>query len=498
MNCFEIDLRTDLNPTAAAGGQWSYVGYNAASSSGPFAPDSGTTGPLINFVDTSPPDNWGFKVGLSATVEGYYQFRYETQNAQEPSCTDEAFVIVEVLPKNCGGTTGTVLTCEEDNVATSVVDLSNGTNFNCDMSESTVTVSVISSPTGAGTVLVGGTDFNPSNNTVGNHVIQFVADPVSGAFTSAVDECDECNETSLLTIENRGFSNWVTYLIEANPSNGYSFTGDEGIISSNYTNAPFTTNGSWYYYGDNPSTSTGPTIDITGLTLNPGDTIGFGINTLLDFIDTTPGTYYLQYCIYEGEPCESCELVEVLVEPSCEFPCDGERQTDEYLTDSYNNSTRPWLDSPDFTLTKVIIEGVTYNYSNDGDLGSDVICNGVLYRTGLVDELTSVSITDGYDDILTFECSATQVCGTFPDGGGGDFTKCTQYINVSYPTCYEWEVWYYASDGFILNRFGNLVGSEYSIDGGSTWFTSSGSYPRAFTDLSGPTNYNVDSEDLCP
>lgn len=79
MSCIH-NIRTDLASTFPPGGVWSYIGYNAASSSGPFT--SIAAEPLVPVSNGTVLTGWGdnFQVDAGGITPGFYRFTYGALN----------------------------------------------------------------------------------------------------------------------------------------------------------------------------------------------------------------------------------------------------------------------------------------------------------------------------------------------------------------------------------------------------------------------------------
>lgn len=100
MACSDINIRTAMG--GAAGGTFSYVGYDANSSTGSYVDNPGVALASIA-TNLVVPDGWIFRASNDVLPVGFYRFRYETMLATAPFCEGEAFQTFQIVDPRCPG-----------------------------------------------------------------------------------------------------------------------------------------------------------------------------------------------------------------------------------------------------------------------------------------------------------------------------------------------------------------------------------------------------------
>ncbi len=104
-------LRTDLNPTAIAGGTWTYLGYNASVATGPWganpgSPPTGVPAPSATMTGDNP------SIAVSgSTSSGFYAFMYDSGTVP---CDDTSTTRVQVSSVQCAGGDFEIDVCSDD------------------------------------------------------------------------------------------------------------------------------------------------------------------------------------------------------------------------------------------------------------------------------------------------------------------------------------------------------------------------------------------------
>lgn len=307
------NLRTDLNPTADAGGVWTYVGYNSMSSTGPWnnTPANNMTGlaPNSPMVGDNP------SIDPSLGSAGFYRFLYTVTNS---FCTDVSNLTVEVKPVSCPGEDDSLSVCSND----AQFSLANAfvASSECDVLIGTL-AGVSGSPVFGGAPNY---NFNPSTNGAGVYVIRNSASvSPSPGFTI---ECDDCDAAADLTVtvnqfRSPGDERFVPYLsICIDPD-------CDTNLRDTLLNLPVgSEDGNWYLRSASPGYPSYASAQLTVTSTSLGTvTSAFSPDTLLssgdvdctvDFSDADPGyVYAFEYVIDAGGPCEVSQNVDIFVGP---------------------------------------------------------------------------------------------------------------------------------------------------------------------------------------
>jgi hypothetical protein len=302
MSC-EKRLRTGLNATAAVGGVWTYLGYDASSPTGSF-----TSTPPIPMVSQGVGDQVGTTddplINPENASVGFYKFRYTT-TAGTPgvsTCSNSVDIIVQVSVGPCSGADTTVVLCT-DQAPTSLSSLMSAA-AECDnytLGVVTGTVLNLSSYDQTTTVL------NPATTALGSYTFTNTTGPiVQNGFSLGCSDC--ASSTSTLTVNVvRAHTVLTTANISSCHLSTQLFQSGNFITSSN-------PNGRWVYAR---GATTDASITWNGQVINvDADTpLGNQLNVPFRIDGLTIGEHFIRYYASEA-PCERFEEIKItIVEP---------------------------------------------------------------------------------------------------------------------------------------------------------------------------------------
>lgn len=305
-------LRTDLNPTADAGGTWTYVGYSNVAT-GPFGASPST--PLVSESPGADLTGDDPEVDSDGVDPGYYKFTYSVES--ELGCVGTKDLIIEVLTPRCPGGDFEIDVCSDDPAFSLVGEWTSAAGVGC----SPVylgTFSNPSSPSGPNGSSVGfppAWNFIPSANDFGEHtfVNTVTTLPVASGFTA---NCEDCTQTAtgivnLSQAASPGTKQFVPYLsVCLDP-------GCEVQLSNLVLNASIGLGqvGTWTFLGPETTLSVnGGSFDVYAVddVLVTGSISGT-VNFSMADVDEV---YSFRYTTSPGLPCERSVDVDVYLGPT--------------------------------------------------------------------------------------------------------------------------------------------------------------------------------------
>ena len=305
-------LRTDLNPTADAGGTWTYVGYSNVAT-GPFGASPST--PLVSESPGADLTGDDPEVDSDGVDPGYYKFTYSVES--ELGCVGTKDLIIEVLTPRCPGGDFEIDVCSDDPAFSLVGEWTSAAGVGC----SPVylgTFSNPSSPSGPNGSSVGfppAWNFIPSANDFGEHtfVNTVTTLPVASGFTA---NCEDCTQTAtgivnLSQAASPGTKQFVPYLsVCLDP-------GCEVQLSNLVLNASIGLGqvGTWTFLGPETTLSVnGGSFDVYAVddVLVTGSISGT-VNFSMADVDEI---YSFRYTTSPGLPCERSVDVDVYLGPT--------------------------------------------------------------------------------------------------------------------------------------------------------------------------------------